>query len=99
MINVEVHQPRSAATRLPRFTLWVAGATVLTAPLLLLWSFVPGTLSLVLGVLAYRSTRHAAPRDATRGSMALAAGVVAFLAGLAILGIAFIVSGTAIFTG
>ena len=86
-------------TRLPVISLCLSGATVLTAPFLLVLSLVPGTASLVLGIVAYRRTRQASQRDFTRGSMALAAGVIAFLCGLGILAIALIVSGPAIFTG
>jgi len=96
-MTAEAHQP--ATSRLPVITFWVAGATLATAPFLLLWSIIPGLVSLVLGVLAYRATRQASPREVARGSMALSLGAVAFLAGLGMLAIALIVSGTAIFTG
>jgi hypothetical protein len=89
----------TSQARLPVVALWLAAATIVTTPFLQVLSIVPGLASLVLGVLAYRRTRTAAPAVQTRGGQALAAGILALLAGLGILAIALIVSGTAIFTG
>jgi apolipoprotein N-acyltransferase len=88
---------RSRGTLLPVVSLVVSGCAIVAFPLAIPLFDLPGLLAALLGYVAFRGTRQAAPAQRRLGEIALASGATAAVIGALWLGVALVVSGTEIF--
>jgi hypothetical protein len=82
---------------LPIVSLVVSGAAIIGFPLSIKLIDLPGLLAAAIGYLAYRRTKDGPQPQRRLGAAALVAGLAAAAIGAVWLGVALVVSGTAIF--
>ena len=82
---------------LPIASLVLSGAAIVGFPLNITLFDLPGLLAAAIGYLAYRRTKHGSQKAQRLGVIALVAGLAAAAIGTLWLGVALVVSGTAIF--
>jgi hypothetical protein len=82
---------------LPIVSLVVSGLAILGFPLNITLFDLPGLLAAAIGYLAFRRAKDGPPAARRLGIIALVAGLAAAAIGTLWLGVALIVSGTAIF--
>jgi len=82
---------------LPIVSLVLSGAAIVGFPLSITLFDLPGLLAAAIGYLAYRRTKDGPQPSRRLGVIALVTGLAAAAFGAAWLGVALVVSGTAIF--
>ena len=92
-------RPAAAGPLLPIVSVSLSGLTILLAPCMGALAPISGALAAGVGYLAYRRTRAGTPQERNLGLVAATLGGLSLAAGLAVLAIALVVSGPAIFTG